>query len=395
MVSDVYFPRVNGVSTSIQTFRRELHGPGTRVALVCPDYGGAQDPEDDVWRVPSHAVPRDREDRIMGWRALAATMATLAGERWDLVHVQTPFLAHYAGLRLARRLGIPCVATYHTLFEAYLHHYVPLAPRALTAALARRFSRGQCNALQAVIVPSRAMEQTLRGYGVTAPLRVLPTGVPLPADGQGDGVRFRARLGVSPDQPVLLFVGRVAFEKNIEFLIDALRAVHVARPDALLVVAGEGPALPSLATRARRLGLGHAVRFVGYLDRQTELADCYRAADVFVFASRTETQGLVLLEAMALGIPVVALSTMGTRDILDPGLGCLTPRDDPQDFAACIVRLLGDPALRARLAGEARPYAASWSPGELAVRLRTFYQQVAAEVPGCATSKQQQAPAAR
>jgi glycosyltransferase involved in cell wall biosynthesis len=381
MVSDVYFPRVNGVSTSIQTFRRELAALGVRVGLVCPEYGSATVPQDDVWRVPARAVPRDPEDRLMRWRALSAALDGAAGEGWDLVHVQTPFLAHYAGLALARRRGIPCVATYHTLFEAYLHHYVPMAPRAATAALARRFSRGQCNALQAVIVPSTAMERTLRGYGVRAPLRVLPTGVPLPPAGQGDGARFRARMGVRADQPLLLFVGRVAFEKNIEFLLEALRIVRGTVPDTVLVIAGEGPALGSLAARARRLGLESAVRFTGYLDREAELPDCYRAADAFVFASRTETQGLVLLEAMALGIPVVALAAMGTRDILDPGLGCLAPRDDLEDFAAAVVRLLGDRELRARLSAEARRYAGGWSAGALAARMRDFYGEVLASGP--------------
>ena len=378
MVSDVYFPRVNGVSTSIQTFRKELAALGVRVGLVCPEYPAAADAEEDVRRVPARAVPRDPEDRLMRRRALSDTLDSASADGWDLVHVQTPFLAHYAGLAFARRLGIPCVATYHTLFEAYLHHYVPFAPRALTAALARRFSRGQCNALQAVVVPSQAMEDTLRAYGVSVPLRVLPTGVPLPPEGQGDGARFRARLGLRPGQPVLLFVGRVAFEKNIGFLLDALRIVHRACPDAVLVIAGEGPALASLEARAHRLGIGRAVRFVGYLDRETELPDCYRAADVFVFASRTETQGLVLLEAMALGIPVVAVPAMGTRDILDPGLGCLAPRDDLQAFAAAVVRLLGDAALRKRLAAEARRYAAGWSAGALGARLRDFYADVLA-----------------
>lgn len=373
-VSDVYFPRVNGVSTSIQTFRRELDRLGHETTLVAPAYSTPHPDDARIIRIASRAVPLDPEDRAMHWPALSALDRTLADERFDLVHVQTPFLAHYAGVRLGRRRGVPVVATYHTLFEEYLYHYVPLVPRRVMRALARRFSRGQCNALDAVVVPSTAMRETLERYGVQTPIEIVPTGVPLPEFSGGDGTRFRAEHDIAPSRPVLVYVGRVAFEKNIEFLLRVL--VHVRReaPDALLVVCGEGPALARLIALARALGVESAVRFVGYLDRATRLLDCYRAADAFVFASRTETQGLVLLEALALGVPVVSIAVMGTRDIVAPERGVLVADDDEMDFAACVNRLLRDPPLRARLSAEGRAYARSWSASALGRRMEAFYR---------------------
>jgi hypothetical protein len=124
------------------------------------------------------------------------------------------------------------------------------------------------------------------------------------------------------------------------------------------------------------LGLGGAVRFVGYLDRERDLPDCYAAADCFVFASRTETQGLVLLEAMAMGLPVVALAAMGTRDILSPERGCLSPEDDVAEFAAAMVRLLRDPNLRSRLSQEARDYAREWADDRMAAKLAACYRRI-------------------
>ena len=147
-------------------------------------------------------------------------------------------------------------------------------------------------------------------------------------------------------------------------------------PDALLVVCGEGPALARLRRLAHDLGIGDAVQFVGYLDRATRLLDCYRAADAFVFASRTETQGLVLLEAMALGVPVVSTAVMGTRDIVGPERGALVAADDEPDFAAQVVRVLRDPELRARLAADGREYARTWSATALAGRMEAFYRSV-------------------
>lgn len=369
MLSDVYFPRINGVSTSMETFRREFEAAGDRVTLLVPDYPGAQE-EAGIIRIPAHPLPLDPEDRRMEWRTILGQEERLRGMDIDLIHIQTPFLAHYAGVRLARALGVPCVETYHTLFEEYFHHYIPFLPRRLLGALTRRFSRRQCNGVDGIIVPSTAMAERLQQYGLRTPLRVVPTGIPLMHFGRGDGAAFRRRLGLAPETPLALFVGRVAGEKNIGFLLQAHARALAQMPDLHLVVAGEGPALAGLRRQARQLGTAERVRFVGYLHRRDELPDCYAAADAFVFASRTETQGLVLLEAMAEGLPVVALPVMGTRDILLPERGAVCAPDDPQAFALALVQLLQDPERRQRLSREAREYVQEWSAPACAVRLR-------------------------
>jgi glycosyltransferase involved in cell wall biosynthesis len=374
MVSDVYFPRVNGVSTSIETFRATLPGAGVEAHLVAPRYGVESDPP-GITRVNARRVPMDPEDRLMVWRDLRATVMNAAADH-DLIHIQTPFAAHYAGLRAGRALSKPVIATYHTFFEEYLYHYAPMLPRGPLRALARRYARAQCNELDAVVVPSTAMRDRLVEYGVVRPMHVLPTGIPLRRFTTGDRFGFRARHGIGADQPVLLFVGRVAHEKNIDFLINAVDLARRGSPDILLLITGEGPAGASLRARVAELGIERHVRFLGYLDRDSALPDCYAAADAFVFASRTETQGLVLLEAMAMGLPVIALAVMGTRDILAPGRGCLTPDDHPESFALAIARLIEDPSLRQRLAEEARAFAAAWSDTALATRLATLYRAI-------------------
>lgn len=378
MISDVYFPRVNGVSTSIQTFRRELTALGHEIHLVAPAYPAAYPDEPHTVRVPSSYLPLDPEDRRMHARAIRAAAGRFELEGFDLVHVQTPFVAHYLGLELAGRFGVPVVETYHTFFEEYLFHYVPFLPRRWLRAAARRFSRTQGNSVDALVVPSTAMRDVLAGYGVRTAMHVLPTGIPLADFAGGDGARFRAALGIDAGTPMLLFVGRVAHEKNIEFLLIALEQVRRRVPSAVLVIAGEGPARPRLERVTERLGLRGNVHFVGYLDRRTALLDCYAAADAFVFASRTETQGLVLLEAMAVGLPVVSTAVMGTRDIVGPRRGALVPDDDERSFADAIERLVGEPALRARLAQEARDYVREWHADALARRMAALYAEVAA-----------------
>ncbi|HVS03788.1 MAG TPA: glycosyltransferase, partial [Thermoanaerobaculia bacterium] len=303
-VSDVYFPRINGVSTSLDCFADELRRRGHTVELLAPRYGD-EAVRLGVLRVPSRRVPFDPEDRMMKAQRALALEATLRRYRFDLVHVHTPFVAHHVGTRLARRLGLPLVLTYHTFFAEYLHHYVPLAPARWLRGLARTVSRRQCQQADAVVVPSSAMRDVLAGYGVTTAMEVLPTGLPLAELAGGSGAAFRAHHGIPAERPTLVHVGRMAHEKNVGFLLEVVERARRQRPDVLLVLAGEGPALPALRRQAREMGVGANTLFVGYLDRRRELLDCYRAADAFLFASRTETQGLVLLEAMALGVPVV------------------------------------------------------------------------------------------
>jgi 1,2-diacylglycerol 3-alpha-glucosyltransferase len=373
-VSDVYFPRVNGVSTSIRTFRQDLAAHGVETHLVAPHYGAAAAAEEPgVVRVPSAGVPRDPEDRRMRWGALTRALDALVPSAFDLVHIHTPFIAHYAGVRFARRAGIPALATYHTFFEEYLHHYLPVLPHGLARYLARSFTRSQCAQVRALIAPSEPMRTVLLEYGVTTPIHVLPTGLPADRFRAGDARAFRARAGIPPEARLVTYIGRVAHEKNIGFLIEMFAEVRRRVPQAMLVIAGEGPARAGLQQQVASLGLAAQVHFAGYLDRDTALLDCYAAAEVFVFASRTETQGLVLLEAMAQGAPVVSTAELGTRSILVPGSGALVVPEERGAFAAAVVRALEDRELQQELAQRGRSYARGWSSSAMAGRLTELY----------------------
>ena len=378
MISDVYFPRVNGVSTSIATFRGSLAALGHSCMLIAPDYLTAADDDAGIVRIPSRYLVLDPEDRILKAGEILSQEHELRNRCFDLLHIQTPFIAHHVGVKLARRLGIPAVETYHTYFEEYLYHYIPFLPRPFLKSVARSLTRRQCNHVDAVVVPSCAMHEVLVNYGVRAPVSVIPTGIE-PGDlPPGSRERFCSTHGIEPARPMLVHIGRVAHEKNIAFLLDVLCEVRRVVPDVLLVIAGEGPALPSLRRKALELELERNVRFLGYLKRGPALSDCYCAGDAFIFASSTETQGLVLLEAMTLGVPVVSTAVMGTRDILAPGKGALVAGETMTDFADKVVRLLGDPVLRERLGREARDYAAGWSAEVMARRLVEFYREVIA-----------------
>lgn len=372
-ISDVYFPRVNGVSTSIRTFRADLAECGVETTLIAPAYGTQASDDRGVIRVAGAKVPGDPEDRRMRWGALMSELNNLRPGSVDLVHIHTPFIAHYAGTRFAKRLNIPCIATYHTFFEEYLHHYVPVLPRAIGRTLARAFTRSQCRDVDALVAPSEPMQSALNEYGVTTPVHVIPTGLPADRFRLGDGQRFRSAVGVPPSRKLITYVGRVAHEKNIGFLVQAFADVHRRVPSAMLVIAGEGPAQTALRRQVEQMNLQDDVLFVGYLDRNEGLLDCYAAADVFVFASRTETQGLVLLEAMAQGTPVVSTAELGTRSILTPGCGALVVEERVDAFSNAIEQVLRDDSLHARLAEQGRAHARTWASLGMARRLADLY----------------------
>ncbi len=376
-ISDVYFPRVNGVSTSIRTFVKQLQQLGHQVDLIAPDYGAVTQDDAFIKRVSAYSIYFDPEDKLMKYGDALKLLPELQQEKYDLIHIHTPFVAHYLGVKLSQLLNIPCVETYHTFFEDYLHHYLPWIPQQLARGLARIISKKQCNAVNAIIAPSQPMLDVLRGYGVATKAEVIPTGLQTHSFVQADGEAFRAKYNIAPDRPMLLYVGRVAFEKNITFLLEMAKSLVENHPNILLVVTGEGPAEKMLHHLAKKLKLEQNIQFIGYLDRDTELNACYKSADIFVFSSKSETQGLVLLEAMAQGTPVVAIAELGTASILIEGEGAMIAPDNVKGFAEKINALILHPEQRKALGEKARNYALNrWAASIQAERLIIFYKTI-------------------
>ena len=380
-ISDVYFPRINGVSTSIRTFVKQMQDMGHTVHLIAPEYGVKT--EDEAWikRIPARSIYFDPEDKLMKYGVALDGLMALRSEEYDIVHIHTPFVAHYLGLKLAHLLDVPCVETYHTFFEDYLHHYLPFIPKGIAKGIARFISRRQCNAVDAIVAPSQPMLDVLRQYGVKSKAEVVPTGLQAHSFAKADGAAFRAKYGIAADRPMGLFVGRVAFEKNISFLLRMWVDLIKKQPNALLVVAGEGPAEVSLHALSKELNLEDNIKFIGYLDRNTELNACYQSADVFVFSSLSETQGLVLLEAMAQSTPVVAIAELGTKSILVEGEGALIAPHNEMIFAEKVHTLLSNKSGRNALGKAAYHYAKTrWTDRAQAERMINFYKDVTTSI---------------
>jgi glycosyltransferase involved in cell wall biosynthesis len=367
LVTETYFPQVNGVSRTLGQLVRHLLDQGDSVQLVHPDYGQAV-AEDGAHRVRSVALPFYKELHLP-LPPFGHVHRAVGAFRPDLVHIATEATLGLSTLRHARRKKIPVVSSFHTNFDQYSAHYrVGWARSPIW-----RYLRWFHNRSVETYVPSRTTIAELESRGFER-LVLWPRGV--------DGTLFRPdrpgrhevrqALGFGPSDVVIAYVSRIASEKNVGYLAEALGLVAAARPDVRLLFAGDGPARANLERR-----MGPHARFAGYRVGE-DLADHYAAADLFAFASLTETFGNVVLEAMASGLPVVALRAGGVADTVQPGVtgALIDPSSPPTEFAEALQTLVDDPVLRRRTAESARWYALAQSWDAIMEGLRERYQRL-------------------
>jgi glycosyltransferase involved in cell wall biosynthesis len=328
LFTECYRPIQNGIVASIDALAHVLRAEGHSATVVTPRVPRYRDDAPGVVRVPSLPLPST------AYRLTVPYLPERA-RAFSIVHAQSPFVTGWLGLREARRARVPLVFTYHTQLEAYAH-YVPFEARA-TRYAATLLTRAYANAADAVIVPTQTMERRLRDFGVASRIVVVPSGIDVAffASGRRDEP-LRARLGIGPEEKMILTVGRLGREKNVESALAAFARLDDSR--ARFVIVGDGPHRASLERSAVRFGVAARTIFAGEFSREA-LPDVYASADAFLFTSRSETQGLVLVEALAAGTPIVAADTAQTRDVLGPAGRIVA--GDPAAVAAALRDALG------------------------------------------------------
>lgn len=371
--TDTYTPQINGVVRSIQLFKRALEERGHHVYVFAPNPEHHEDGDGTV-RFRSVPFALQPEMRLAAPVSLEA-LRLLDSVDLDIVHSHDPFAIGLFGLQVARRHRIPYVHTYHTLYPEYVHY---VWETRLTKKLAQRLSQVFCQRCDSIVAPSSKIERYLREWGVKVPIEVLATGVDVRAYSQVDAglvAGLRDRLGLRPEERVILFMGRLGREKNVDLLIRALW--HCREPDVTLVVAGDGPYRTELEAQTSEIGLSDRVRFAGYLEHDDVLA-AYHMADLFTFSSTSETQGLVIGEAMAAGLPVVAVEDDAVEDfVVDGGTGFVT-HARPEDLALGIDAALSDDRLRERMSVAAAERAREFSIERQAEKLEAHYERAIA-----------------
>jgi 1,2-diacylglycerol 3-alpha-glucosyltransferase len=368
-----YCPLVNGLATSVETFAQAFRRAGHAVTVVAPRYPGGPVREEGVLRVPGLRAPTHHAYilPLSGWPGVGSAVAAL---QLDVFHAQHPLLLGAAAARWARRANRPLVFTYHTHYDRYAH-YVP-GPSRLVAWLAIRQAAAFANRADLVVAPGRAVARRLRAQGVQTRIAIVPTGVPLTAtSAEAPRIALRQLLGLVECGPLCLAVGRLAKEKNQAFLLSAFARILQNLPGARLVFVGEGDDRPRLERLAHTLGIRGHVRFVGAVSHNV-VSSYYQAADLFLFPSTSETQGIVVLEALAAGLPVVAVASEAATELLGEYQGSVLTPEDPECFARSVVGLWDEPEQRQAMAEAGRRIAARYAPDACAATLLGLYEEV-------------------
>ncbi|MDR2419415.1 MAG: glycosyltransferase [Treponema sp.] len=395
MFTDAYWPRVNGVTVSVDSFSHALVRRGNEVMIVCPFYpespvaerlstvrGAAPEHESEpvVVRVPSIGVHLlSKEDRFARFEKLFWVSQHIEAFNPDILHINTEFMLAEFGLYYAGMYGIPSVYTFHTLWEDYATNYLPFLPPTVLKSFAKNLIKKFLRRANRVIVPTEQIGGVIKQYGVKKRTHLVPTGID-PALFTHDDEEITAyRTLLEQKYPrlrgkrILLFAGRISGEKNIDFLLAIAPLIIEKHPEIAFLFVGNGPDLHLFQKEAVQLGVADACVFTGYLSRE-DLALTYGMSDIFVFPSLTETQGLVTIEAMLSGTPVVAIGAMGTLTVMGGDNGGFMVKNDKDEFVRRVFELLEDDELYQRKVAEAREHAQAWTIDTMAVKLEKIYQ---------------------
>jgi glycosyltransferase involved in cell wall biosynthesis len=373
IVTETYFPQVNGVSRTLGELVRFLKKRDDRVQLIHPDYGEAVD-GDQSHTVRSLVMPFYKE-LLLPLPPFGSVQKAIDSFRPDVLHIATEATLGLGILRFALKRRLAIVSSFHTNFDQYSNHYrVGWARGAIW-----RYLRWFHNRTRETYVPSETTIRDLEQFGFRR-LVLWKRGVDSDLFRPDRPGRFEVRRtqGFAPDDVVISYVSRIAREKNVEYLAEAFAIVAAKRPQVRVMMVGDGPARAALEAR-----VGSFTRFAGYRCGE-DLADHYAASDIFAFSSLTETFGNVVLEAMSSGLPVVALRAGGVGETVHSGAtgSLIDPTEPPARLAEALLRLVDQPDERRRMAAAARTYAVAQSWDAIMAGLRHRYQCVIDQADG-------------
>ena len=365
--TDAFLPQPNGVSTSVNESAKELERRGHEVFIIAPKFPGYTDQETNVIRIPSVRVSKQPETRL-GLSLPNRSLKKILSIEFDIIHGHSGGPVTLLGWEIARLKKIPFVGTYHTLWNRYTHYF--LKGKIVTPKMMEKATKIFANRIDHLIAPTKRVEKELRSYGVKAPISVVPSGIDVEKFRRTEPGILRENLAIRND-PILLFVGRLSREKSVDFLLQMFKEVLKKAPNAHFVLIGEGSDKKKLERLANRLGIQKRVHFLGEIGAQ-DIHKVYADATVFVFSSTTETQGLVILESLSAGVPVVAVDDPAYECIKNGENGFLV-RYEKKEFASKVLLLIGDRDLRQKLSNNATLSAKKFSVKTTVNSLEAIY----------------------
>ncbi len=376
MVTNTYLPIVGGLELSIESFTTEYRKRGHRVKIVAPEFDNSPAKESDVIRVP--ALKNFNGSKYSIKLPVPVFFSeTLKGFKPDVIHTHHPFLMGDTAVRLAYANNVPLIFTHHSLYEENIH-CMPWAEEALKKFIIG-LSIGYANFCDTVIAPSESVSEIIITRGVKTAVVVIPTGLHL-NQFTGTSKNFKEETNIPEKDFVIGYVGRLAEEKNLPFLMRAVTSFLKKEKNALFLVVGSGPMEEAISLHFNELKLENQLRFAGEM-KGKKLIEAYQAIDVFAFASQSETQGMVLNEAMAAGTPVVAVDAPGVRDIVvDKINGRLVTNENEEEFSQALSWVFDrSPSEKKKLIDGAKETAKKYSVEISATKALEVYESLKAK----------------
>ena len=375
---------MSGVSVSIDSFSKELVKMGHQVFLLAPEYPDSAQYDTqwagtNIYRFRANRIPFDDENRLVYRWEKKKVYNILDLVKPDLIHIQTELALCKIATRYAKKMKIPLVMTAHVNWEVLLVNYTPFTHSRIARLYCRNLMRRRYNKANIVVVPTSWMEVLLNLYFVNTPIRIIPTGI-IKSDFENiNESDWKDRIYKSYtqliDKKILFYAGRLGMEKNIPFLMDVLKMLLPDHNNLILVIAGNGPAYAELLKYSQKIGIAGHVLFTGFIERK-QLRNFYALSDVFVFASKVESQGLAIIESMICGTPVVAIGKLGTHEVMGGNIGGFMVDDDRKALADKTALLLDNAEIHQEKAKEALQYAQKWTSDKYAEKLINLYESL-------------------
>ncbi len=372
--SNNYLPIISGLTTSIENFRIGLAAKGHRVFVFAPHFPGYCDKNPDVFRYPSFNF-RYRVDypiaiNILGWR----TRKIADNLKLDIVHSQHPNILGAEAQRTARRNNIPIIFTYHTFYEYYVH-YIPLVPRSLVTYFARTQPIDYANKCDAVVAPSESLRKILIQRGLKVPCWVIPSGVDIDKFQKADGKEIREKLKLKAGEVLLMSLCRISSEKNIILLLDAVELILHRNESVRFLLVGGGHQEDEVRQKIKKSSVANRIEFLGAVPMD-EVPKYYKAADLFIYASLTETQGMVVTEAMSAGLPIVAVGAGGIYEAVHSGKNGYLTENDAVKLSRKTLELIEDEGKRRAFSRESLKISQNFSIEKTSSKMICLYEKV-------------------
>jgi len=368
-----YLPNPYGVPNSIESFRKVFESLGHEIFIFAPNWKGYKDENPNVFRYPSIDI-KYKINFPLPIPYSGKINKILENLDIDIIHSQHPNLLGSEASKWAKKKNIPIVFTWHTLYDQYAH-FAPLIPKKLAAWWMVRVARNYANKCDAVVTPTPFVREIIQGWGVTNKnITAIPTGIEERVFANADRENVKKKYNIAEDEIALLLITRFTAEKNVEFLFEAVMEVLKNNPNTKFIVGGEGYLKENLEKIVSDSKMKDRVIFAGFIDNEIK-KDYYAAGDIFVYASKSETQGMILTEAMYSGLPIVAVRAPGAQDIILDGetgflVGESSPREIPamagcasganslgKEFALAVQKLIDSPELRLKFSERAKQIA--------------------------------------